>query len=130
MEQLLLFSGVAVAVVALSKLLERTGKEYTVLLLLAAVILAIGLALETVQPLLTFISELMQWGETEAEWTRILLKTLGICLLCQTTASVCRDAGENSLAFGVETLCRFTVVVQALPLLRQLADLVVQLLRG
>ena len=69
-------------------------------------------------------------GRLDAEWIQILLKTLGICLLCQITASVCRDAGENSLAFGVETVCRFTVLVEALPLLRELLDAVVHLLEG
>ena len=129
MEQLFLFAGVACMVAAFSKLLERTGKEYALFLSLAAVVLAICLAAQAVQPVLEFIFELLQWGGTESEWAAILLKTLGICLLCQTTATVCRDAGESSLAFGVEALCRFTVLAQALPLFRRLAEAVLGLLR-
>ena len=115
---------------ALIKLLEKTSREYAVFLSLAAVLLAVGAALASVQPVLDLIGELTGTGRLDAEWIQILLKTLGICLLCQITASVCRDAGENSLAFGVETVCRFTVLVEALPLLRELLDAVVHLLEG
>ena len=126
----MLFAATAVVVVALIKLLEKTSREYAVFLSLAAVLLAVGAALTSVQPVLDLIGELTGTGRLDAEWIRILLKTLGICLLCQITASVCRDAGENSLAFGVETVCRFTVLVEALPLLRELLDAVVHLLEG
>lgn len=126
----MLFAATAVVVVALIKLLEKTSREYAVFLSLAAVLLAVGAALASVQPVLDLIGELTGMGRLDAEWIRILLKTLGICLLCQITASVCRDAGENSLAFGVETVCRFTVLVEALPLLRELLEAVVYLLEG
>lgn len=126
----MLFAATAVVVVALIKLLEKTSREYAVFLSLAAVLLAVGAALASVQPVLDLIGELTGTGRLDAEWIQILLKTLGICLLCQITASVCRDAGENSLAFGVETVCRFTVLVEALPLLRELLDAVVHLLEG
>lgn len=126
----MLFAATAVVVVALIKLLEKTSREYAVFLSLAAVLLAVGAALASVQPVVDLIGELTGMGRLDAEWIRILLKTLGICLLCQITASVCRDAGENSLAFGVETVCRFTVLVEALPLLRELLDAVVHLLEG
>lgn len=126
----MLFAATAVVVVALIKLLEKTSREYAVFLSLAAVLLAVGAALASVQPVLDLIGELTGTGRLDAEWIQILFKTLGICLLCQITASVCRDAGENSLAFGVETVCRFTVLVEALPLLRELLDAVVHLLEG
>lgn len=126
----MLFAATAVVVVALIKLLEKTSREYAVFLSLAAVLLAVGAALASVQPVLDLIGELTGTGRLDVEWIQILLKTLGICLLCQITASVCRDAGENSLAFGVETVCRFTVLVEALPLLRELLDAVVHLLEG
>ena len=125
-----LFSATAIVVVALIKLLEKTSREYAVFLSLAAVLLAIGAALASVQPVLDLIGELSGIGNLNADWVRILLKTLGICLLCQITASVCRDAGENSLAFGVETVCRFTVLVESLPLLQDLLDAIIRLLGG
>lgn len=128
MERLLLFAGVAAASAALVKLLERTGREYVVLVSLASVVLAVGFAVEAAQPVVAFVAGLLQWEAVDAAWVRILLKVLGISLLCQTTAAVCRDAGENSLAFGLETLCRFTVLAQALPLLQELAGVIAGLL--
>ncbi len=63
------------------------------------------------------------------EILQVLLKTLGICLLTQFGADLCRDAGETALAGQVELAGKLMALAAALPLIRQVAGAVTALVR-
>ena len=63
------------------------------------------------------------------EILQVLLKTLGICLLTQFGADLCRDAGETALAGQVELTGKLMALAAALPLIRQVAGAVTALVR-
>ncbi len=57
----------------------------------------------------------------------ILFKALGIGMISQFTAEICRDAGETVLAGRVEFLAKVEIVLLSLPLLRQILSLAKEL---
>lgn len=63
------------------------------------------------------------------EILQVLLKTLGICLLTQFGADLCRDAGETAVAGQVELTGKLMALAAALPLIRQVAGAVTALVR-
>ena len=59
----------------------------------------------------------------------VLLKAVGIGLGGQFTGQLCRDGGENSLAWGVELAAKLGILWAALPLFQQLLQWLDTLLR-
>lgn len=59
----------------------------------------------------------------ESEYLSALAKTAGICFIGQWGSSMCRDAGENSLAEKSETVTKIAVTVICLPFIEELFEL-------
>ena len=58
-----------------------------------------------------------------------LYKTLGIALVVKVGGSLCRDAGESALAAAVETAGSVCALLCALPLLRSVLEMLMELMR-
>ncbi len=116
----------ALAVVAavLILLLKNSRPEQGLILSILSACLLLLWILQELAPLLTELQRLSQRLPITADYWELLLKSLGICLLVQTAAELCRDAGVNALAAKVELAGKVTVLLLCLPLLRQLLELV------
>ncbi len=62
------------------------------------------------------------------EYGSILLKGLGICLLTQTAADCCRDAGETALASKAELSGKITLLALSVPLFEKVVSLAVSMI--
>ena len=60
---------------------------------------------------------------------RILFKTLGVAVVTQLAADLCRDAGESAMAGKVELCGKAAVLALSLPLASDLLRLAAGLLR-
>lgn len=116
----------AAAAVLLKTQRPEMGFSVTVLtcvLILSVLILRLTPLLETVE---TLFSELpLSW-----EYGSILLKGLGICLLTQTAADSCRDAGESALAGKAELTGKITLLALSVPLFKEVAALAAAMIGG
>lgn len=81
------------------------------------------------EPLKTAADWLKKGGVDEDVIT-LMLKALGICLLTQTTADVCRDAGDSSLATRAEFVGKGALLLLILPVFVQMVDLAVSIAEG
>lgn len=81
------------------------------------------------QPLAA-VSEWLERGGVDEATVTLLLKALGICLLTQLTADVCRDAGETALATHTELAGKGALLLLILPLFVQILDLAVLFIEG
>lgn len=52
-----------------------------------------------------------------SEYIAIMLKSLGISFLVKICSDICRDCGEGSLAFGIESAGKLCVIYMCLPLI-------------
>jgi len=62
-------------------------------------------------------------------YSSVILKSLGIGILAQTTADVCRDSGEAAIASKVEFAAKIIILLLAIPILKTLLELVAGFLR-
>lgn len=118
----LLFKLAAVAFVAavLSLALKKEQPAYAFLVSAGA---AAGLLIAVVQQIQPVIS----WLQTldtilPGEGIGCLLRVLGIALVAQLAADICREAGMAAAATAAELCGRILALLQALPLLQQLLD--------
>lgn len=63
-------------------------------------------------------------------YTGTLLKSLGICFICQFSSDICKDAGQNALSSKVELAGKIMILILALPLIDEVLSTATSLLSG
>ena len=86
--------------------------------------------LRLAEPVVSFLSELRQLAGLEPALLQPLLRTVGIGLLTQLTASVCADAGESTVTRLIELCGSVLGIYTALPLLEAVLSLLRTMLEG
>ena len=81
------------------------------------------------EELLDFLSELGDRSGVSRQLLVPLYKTVGISLVVKVGGDLCRDAGESALASVVETAGSVCALLAALPLLRAVLSLLLELMQ-
>ena len=63
-------------------------------------------------------------------YSSVILKSLGIGILAQTTADICRDSGETAIASKVEFAAKIIILLLAITILKTLLELIADFLVG
>lgn len=81
-----------------------------------------------IEPVLAFLRELEELTGLSTGVMTVLMKAVGIGLVTNLTEMICRDAGNGSLAKGLQTLGSSAILYLSLPLFRGVLDLIRELL--
>ena len=95
---------------------------------LAATLMLVGAALALLAPILLRVRELFVLAG-EPEYATVILRATGIALICELTASFCRDLGEGTVAEGVLLFGKLEILVLCLPLMNAVLDVAKELLQ-
>lgn len=108
--------GVAVVATMLTLTLRQTQPSFAVgLTVVVGALLLIG-AFEAVLPAFREVGGMLSRYTVGGAYRDVLIKAIGISLLTQTAADVCRDAGETALCGRVEFCGKVLLVLCGLPL--------------
>ena len=119
MDIILKVSMAAVVVAATGMLIKNVRPELTVPISVAAVVV-------TALALLPEITQSMELTRsfTDNEHIEAVLKIMSIAYITHFTSDICRGAGENALAGGVELAGKLTVMLLSLPLATKLLNMI------
>ena len=76
------------------------------------------------------INLLISQSGVDKEYTRVLLKSVGICFICQFSSDICNDSGQSALATKVELAGKILILISALPLMEEILEIASSLLSG
>jgi len=122
--------GLTVVAALLAVLLRGSRPEQGMMLRLGAGAVVLAAVLGQVSPLLASVQDMLSRSSLSWEYGSLVFKGLGICLLSQTAADTCRDAGETALAGKVELSSKITLLLLALPLFEKVAELAIGMIDG
>ncbi|MBR6407701.1 MAG: stage III sporulation protein AD [Clostridia bacterium] len=122
-------TGVAVIAAMTSVLLKKQNPELSLLISLTAGVIIILFVAGLISPEIGHITALAEQTGVSGRYTEILLKCLGICFIAQMASDSCRDAGESSLGNKIETAGKVTIAIMTLPMLEQLVETVISLIK-
>ena len=120
-------AGALVALI-LYLILMKTGKEFSLLLIIAVVSMIAGITLVFLQPIVAFIEKLIAIGHFDSDMLEIVLKAVGIGLLAEITGLICADAGSASLGKILQIMASAVILWLSIPLFTSLIDLVEEIL--
>ena len=119
-------AGAALIAVLLGLMLGR--QDMLALLTLAGCTL-VGLAvLSFLEPVVEFLRRLGQLGDLVGEFVKILLKAVGVGMVTELTAMLCRDGGNASLGQALQMLGSAVILWMSIPLFEALMDLIQRIL--
>ncbi len=84
------------------------------------VLLCAGISLAL--PSLSYVSELAEASAFSTYFSAIF-KALGIGIIAESAASVCRDSGQGSIASKVEFCAKMLILSLSLPIIRDVCDM-------
>ena len=121
--------GIAMVGLTALLILRAYKPEWTPLLRMAVTVVALGLTLALATTVLGYVTDLVSATDAlSGESWPVLLKGLGIAILTEAAASVCRDSGETGLSTWVETAGKLEILLLSFPLIRTVMDTVTDML--
>lgn len=129
METVVQAAGLCVIGALLALLVRRGSPETALLLALAAAAAVLALLVPVVGELWELLRQLEAYSGVSEELFAPLYKTAAIALVVRAGSGLCRDAGESALAVVLETAGSLCALLAALPLMRAVLDLLVELMR-
>lgn len=128
MEQVIQITALCIVGALLTLVVKRGSPELAMLLILGCVVLVFLFLVGTIEELLRFLEELGERSGVAQELFVPLYKTVGIAMIVKLGGEVCRDAGESALAVAVETAGAICALLIALPLLRAVLSMLLELM--
>lgn len=122
--------GVLLCGAVLSTVLRTHRPELAMSLSLLAGILVLGMVASRLIPFLSSLRQMLTAGGMAENAFAVVLKGVGVCLLTQLTADVCRDAGQGALAGKAEFTGRVLLLLIAVPLYEEILTLILSLVNG
>ena len=124
MEYVIKSAVAAVIAAILSLAIRKNTPELSLVLGLTAAMLAILFAVQAISPVLDFLTELKEKTMLAPEIYIPVLKCLGIGIISQIGAGICRDAGQSAAATGVELCGTAAAMLCTIPLVRSILEIV------
>lgn len=114
MAELLRLCGIAVLCAVMGAVLGRAVGGTAVAVRLAGLCLVIGGGVSVLGEVVSALGELGV-GESVSEYSALMLRGLGLAVLCRVCSDVCRDCGEPTVASAVETAGKLSILLLAMP---------------
>lgn len=108
--------------------IKKHTPEISAALAVSAGAVILILLLTNISPIISGIGSYLSRAGMDGTYGTVLIKTVGICFLCQFTSDACRDAGQSSLASKVELASKISVILTALPLFENILNVSVGLI--
>ena len=112
----------------LALVLKKPSPEQALLLVLCAAVAGLALLADGLGELVSFLRELGERSGVSETLFVPLYKTVGIGLVVKVGGNLCRDAGGTALASVVETAGAVCALLAAMPLLRAVLELLMELM--
>ena len=122
-------SACVICAVLFAAVVKKSNREYALLMTILTAILILLAVFQQVAPFLEEIEAIAQSESFDSGYLLVLLKAVGITLVGQTTSSLCKDAGESTLAFAVELASKATILLVSLPVILKIFEYLSEILR-
>ena len=120
--------GISLTALILSLFLKDSNKTISIILVLFAAALLFFKMLGSVSEITKTLNEIAGRAGELTSYIKLMFKVLGIALITQITADICRDCGETALAGQTEVAAKVIIVALILPLFETVVKIITGLL--
>ena len=127
MEGLLGLCGIALLSSVAALLVGRIKGEFTSLVRIGGLILVMGFSVAQCVGVVRAISDIAH-ASGVFSYAELMIKAVGLALVCKICSDICKDCGEGAVASGVELSGKLSILSLCIPLIKELMDYVFKIL--
>jgi len=127
MEYVIKSAAAAVIAAVLALTIKKSNPELSLMLGVLAALLAVYYGSRAIRPVVDMVEELSHHAALSSSFYTPVLKCLGIGIVTQIGAGICKDAGQAAAATGVELCGTAAAVLCTLPLVRSILTMIGEL---
>ena len=110
--------GIALVALVFGIFFKQYNKTVALLLVLVSSLLVFWQSFSAVAEITDALKSITYGISEASSYIKIMFKVLGIALIAQLAADMCRDCGESALAGQTETAAKIAIIVVVLPLIQ------------
>lgn len=99
----------------LSSFIRKERAEISIMLGITAGMIILYYVLTQISIVVRFITEMLDMVQLEETYYLQLLKMLGVAYIAEFASSICKDAGQQSVAGMIELFAKISIVVLSIP---------------
>lgn len=115
---MLKIAGVIVLQILVYTLLKQTRPEFAVVSEFISLVILIFMLGDEIRDAISAFSFFFEETGINTEYVLVLIKVLGISLVTQFTADMCKDSGESALASKVEFAGKILITAAGIPIIK------------
>lgn len=116
--------GIALVALVFGIFFKQYNKTVALLLVLVSSLLVSWQSFSAVAEITAALKSITSGISEASSYIKIMFKVLGIALIAQLAADMCRDCGESALAGQTETAAKIAIIVVVLPLIQAVLKIV------
>ena len=109
-------------------ILKQYKPEFGLYISILAGILIITLSMDKLNAIVTLLLNITSKTGTGTTFLKILLKITGIAILTEFAVSLCKDAGENSIANKIDLGGKVIIISISIPIITALLELIIDIM--
>lgn len=113
-----------IVTVLIAVVLKKYNSIYSVLISVAGCIFVFLMIAEDFFSIVSKVTSLASDFSYTYSYIKLMIKTLGICIITQIVSDMCIDAGEKAMSTIVETSAKVTVIAMMMPLFETLVNII------
>lgn len=120
--------GIAIVALVIIIVMRQYKPEFAIYVSLVAGVLIISLTFETLSKIINIVNEYSSKLTVSSSFITILIKITGIAILSEFAISICKDAGETSIATKVDVGSKILIIGTSMPIVTNLLEVVLRVL--
>lgn len=116
--------GIALVALVFGIFFKQYNKTVALLLVLVSSLLVFWQSFSAFAEITDALKSITSGISEASAYIKIMFKVLGIALIAQLAADMCRDCGESALAGQTETAAKIAIIVVVLPLIQAVLKIV------
>ncbi len=110
--------GVMAALLAIP--LKKDRQEFSMMIIMCACLIILGLALEKLSGVIEIIKQVKQYLGSGAVYVSVLLKIIGITYVAEFSSGLCKDAGYGTVGNQIEFFGKIFILAVSMPVFESL----------
>lgn len=118
---------IALTTILINIILKSFKNQFNSFVTLCASVIIIFITIFMLTPIIEFIGQITSNAIINNSYVSIVLKSIGIALICDYTVNVCKDFSENTIAYCTELAAKVCIITLSIPIYEDIINIITSL---